>query len=112
MSNLLQFPLTAEQEQRVVPITTASREKFERLPPDKRMSAYLVQLTFGLGRLNETARRLDQLSETLPDGPFKDDFELSRLDIALRIRGAKAEVERITASYLASLATPTTENGS
>ena len=105
MSNLLQFPTSAEDERRIISIASAGRAEYERLPPDARMSAYLIQLTVGLGRLTETAHRIDALSETLPAGPFKDNFELFRLDAVLRIKGAKAEVERMMAIYLANRAT-------
>ena len=105
MSKVLQFPMSCEAERRVVSIASANRAELERLPPDARMSAYLVQLTIGLGRLNETARLIDELVETLPAGRIKDDFELFRLDTILRIKGAKAEVERMTAIYLAGLTT-------
>jgi hypothetical protein len=97
--------MSCETEPRIISIASSGRAEFERLPPDARMSAYLIQLTEGLGRLNETARRIDELSEILPAGRFKDDFELFRLDTILRIKGAKAEVERMTAIYLANLAT-------
>jgi hypothetical protein len=103
MSNLLQFPLTPEH---LVPASAAPRDPFDRLSPEAQLSAYLVELAIGLGRLSETADRIDQLSGTLPDGPFKDHFERVRLDSILRVREAKAEVERIIAAYLASLAAP------
>jgi hypothetical protein len=104
VSNLLQFPQSPGPQQRVEPIHAPARDPFERLLPEAQLSAYLVELAIGLGRLSETVDRINQLGGMLPDGPFKDNFEPVRLGSILRIREAKAEVERIVAMYLASLA--------
>lgn len=73
----------------------------DRLPLTERLSLQFTQLTERLEELSKTAHLVDLMGAHLPSGPFKDDFELFRLEVILRIKGAKVELDEIAALCLA-----------
>jgi hypothetical protein len=62
------------------------------------LSNLFIQLVASVQKLQETAHAIDELHARLPDGPFKSQLELCRLDMIGCINEAKVRIERLAAS--------------